>query len=89
MSRDLGEATTWGHNIEAVKNIYPLYVSNFLNFLYVPERGGRVSGRDPFFYRTKLVAWQYKGTKDIPKQERYGKQSIGLTRAKAGKRGSK
>ena len=57
--------------------------------MYVPEREGRVSGRDPFFYRTKLVAWHHKGTKDIPKQGHYGQQSIGLTRPKAGKRGSK
>ena len=57
--------------------------------MYVPERKGRVTGRDPFFYRTKLVAWHHKGTKDIPKQERYGQQNIGLTRPKAVKRGSK
>ena len=55
--------------------------------MYVPEREGRVSGRDPFFYRTKLVACHHKGTKDIPKQERYGQQSIWLKRPKAGKKG--
>ena len=55
--------------------------------MYVPQREGRVSGRGPYFYRTQLVAWHYKGTKGILKQARYGQQSTGLTRPKAGKRG--
>ena len=55
---------------------------------YLLEEQDVVLEIDPFFNRTKLVAWHHKGKKGIPKQERYGQQSIGLTRPKTGKRGS-